>query len=379
MRILLITERFGDLIPTGVISERLAEELHSFGHEIAVVSSQRIGEKWQYGPHLICNTRTFIPGGILLRLSNILRRNFFTKKWQEKMYKAAYSLVNDFKPDVIYARSTPIDVCEVAARLKKESGIKTLMHFTDPMPEPIEWDSNSGFRKRMIKTMEKILPYADLISFGNEAMVRYQQSLLKYSFTHKTFISPDPGPSYKPYFKPPKDKDYIELVYMGSIYGNRNPHPMFQAVKILNDHGILCKLKIYDINRTRIEAPENVSFVGRTQDIKNALLNGDILINLDGDDKTPVFISSKIKEYFSCFRPIISITPLNSPSREITSGLKTIMNVDNNVNNIITAIKNFNSNPYKYEDFSEREDLIAKFHPTIIARELESRLQCLLK
>ena len=80
MRILLITERFGDKIPTGVISRMMADELHVLGNVIAVVSSEHIGEKWNFGPHVVCMSKTLIPKRVLLWVSNLIGVNLITYK-----------------------------------------------------------------------------------------------------------------------------------------------------------------------------------------------------------------------------------------------------------------------------------------------------------
>lgn len=374
MKILLITDRFGDKIPTGVISRRLCEELKDLGHEIAVVSSQRIGEKWLYGPHVICNSKTIIPARVLISLSNFFGKNLSSFMWRRRAFKASLKLIRSFKPDVIYARSTPISACEVASDLKDMTGIKVMMHFTDPVPAPIEWDPDISYRRRMIYTMNRILPKADLISFGNQAMIEYQQNLLKIDFASKSYVSPDPGPSSNLYYSKPKLKDRLVLVYLGSLYGNRNPQPLFDSITELNKEGKRVELKIYDINRVGTIVPNNVAFVGRTDDVRSALLDADILVNLDGDDNVPVFISSKLKEYLFCGRPIISITPINSPTRLLTNALKSVTSVENNVEQIIHAIINYSEFHYDEDVFQERSKIIERFNPHNIAKEISDRL-----
>lgn len=379
MKILFITERFGDKIPTGVISRRIANELHTLGNNIAIISSERIGEKWAHGPHIICSTRTIIPGRILLHISNILGINLSSYKWRKKVYNESLKLINSFNPDVIYARSTPISVCQIAAKLHVKTGIKVMMHFTDPVPAPKEWDPNLSYRKRMISTMDKILPYASSISFGNQAMLKYQQSIQKYHFEFKSFISPDPGPSSSSYFKKQEKRETILLVYLGSLYGNRNPKPLFLALDQLNKKGYKCELKIYDINRSNTQLPDFARFFGRTDEVKTALLDADILINLDGDDKIPVFISSKLKEYLYCGRPIISITPANSPSRSLTNKLQTVKSVENNCDEISSAIEFFTKNIFGESDYFERYEIIKTFTPSNVTKQINEELKKLIK
>ena len=356
----------------------MADELRLLGNEIAIVSTERIGEKWSYGPHIICSSHTFIPKRILLWASNIFRVNLITYRWRKKALRESKKLINSFAPDIIYARSTPIMVCEVAAYLKKETGVPVMMHFTDPVPAPIEWDPDLGYRRRMIATMNKILPFADSVSFGNTSMLKYQQSLLSYSFLYKSFVLPDPVRCEKLYDGRRERQEVFSIVYLGALYGNRNPLPIFDAITNLNNNGHRCELIIYDINRTNLHVPSFVRFVGRTMDVKTALLNGDLLLDIDGDDTIPVFISSKLKEYLCCCRPILSITPKGSPSRELTEGLKTVFSVTNTCDSIkeqLIKVMDMSFSPILYK---ERETIIQSFTPQRVSSLINSEMNLLL-
>ena len=377
MRILLITERFGDQIPTGVISRMMAEELRLLGNEIAVVSSEHIGEKWIYGPHIICNSHTLIPKRILLWVSNLLGINLITYNWRRKALADSERIARSFKPDIVYARSTPVMVCEVAAVLKKELGIPVMMHFTDPVPAPIEWDTNIQYRRRMIATMNKVLPYADSISFGNASMMNYQQSLLSYSFLNKSFVVPDPVRCEDLYDEKRDREGTYRIVYLGALYGNRNPGPLFESMEDLNKKGNKCELIVYDVNRTNLRVPGFVSFVGRTDNVRKALLSSDLLLNIDGDDSNPVFISSKLKEYLCCCRPVLSITPEGSPSRNLTDGLTTVFSVTNQSNLIEGQLISIMNRRFTSDMYKERETVIQSYTPRNVARMINDEMHTL--
>lgn len=379
MKILLLTERFDDNIPTGVISKRIADELVNFGNEVVVLSSDLIGKTWKNGRHYICKKKHIIPARVLLLISNLLGINLDSFRWRKGMYQISKRIMLEFKPDVVYARSTPISVCQIAAKIKKHYDTRVLMHFTDPVPAPIEWDSNKLYRKRMIHTMNTILPYADRVSFGNSAMLSYQQKLQSYYFLNKSFVSPDPSPQDTLYYDTEYTNKDLVLSYLGSFHGSRNPNELFKAISMFNKTKGKALLFVYDHNRTGLRTPDFVSFVGRVDDVKGALLHSSILINLDGDDKEPVFISSKLKEYLCCGRPIISITPQESPSRQITDGLKTVISTTNDCNEIFDAIISFNEQVFSETDFLEREDTISLFSPTRVTKELIKEIEIVIK
>lgn len=380
MKILLIVDKFKGKIPTGVISYRIAEELISLGNEVIVLTADNQGEGWNNGYiYRSKKTKHFLFPRLRLIVSNLLQVNLDSFKWRREMFKLAMHIIEKHNPDVIYARSSPISVCEIAAKLTKETGIPALMHFTDPVPAPIEWDANVLYRKRMIKTMNHILPRARKISFGNAAMLDYVQSLINYGIKNKVFISPDPVPTSTFYYTPPIRKNEVHFVYLGSLYGSRNPQPLIDALSKLNSEGMQIKLDIYDINRVGTVLPKFAHFLGRTDDVKRALLASDVMIDLDGDDKTPVFISSKIKEYLCCGRPILSITPNDSPSHQMTKSLRTVFHTINEVGEIEKAIRSVLLSSFQEPDYEERLALINKHSPKAVAEKINEELYSMIE
>jgi glycosyltransferase involved in cell wall biosynthesis len=386
MKILLLVDHFDDASPTGMISKRIAGELYGLGNEVAVVSSDQVGNKWGHGYHSICKRIHLFPGKlelysrrVLELLSNLTCTNLDTALWRYRMSIAAGRLIRVFHPDVVYARSNPISVCEVAAKIKRKHGLKVVMHFTDPVPAPLEWDKDLRYRKRLSRVMDRILPWADRISFGNRAMMEYQQRNLSYPFLDKAFVSPDPVSHETLYYRPeaPGAGETV-LTYLGSIYGNRNPEQLFKAMERLNSEGRNVVLNIYDFNRTGASVPPFVRFVGRVKDVDGVLLDSRILINLDGDDKEPVFIASKLKEYLCCGRPILSITPEGSPSRLLTDSLKTVISVRNGSDEIYDALKRFLELQFTESDYAERDGLIKQFTPKTVGGNLYQELKGVL-
>lgn len=379
MKILLIVDKFGGKIPTGVISYRIAEELIALGNEVVILTAYNQGNDWDLSEiHRNRKTKHLLPARIREFISNLTQKNVSSYRWRTNMIKLAKSVLEDYTADVIYARSTPITVCEIAAQLSYTTGIPSLMHFTDPVPAPPEWDNNVLYRRRMILTMNRILPFAKKVSFGNASMLDYEQSIVEYPFKAKAFVSTDPVPSSELFYSHPQTKEELRFVYLGSLYGSRNPQPLFDALSKIDKSGISIRLDIYDINRVNTQLPSFAHFVGRTNDVKTALLSANVLIDLDGDDKTPVFISSKIKEYLCCGRPILSITPDNSPSHQMTKGLKTVFHTCNEVESIEKVIRSIISTAFQEEDFKERNELIFKHSPKSVAKQVYEELQSMI-
>lgn len=371
-KLLFVTYAFDHSTPVGVGAKRIVASLAEQGFQVFVVTSQNAKITI---PNVDITVRKNVPR-LPVRMSNMIS-DLFGKEllyffWEIKAYMAGKKIIKNNKDVLaIYTRANPISVCSIGIRLKKRFNLPLMMHFTDPIPAPVEWCPNLRSRKRMIKQMKEVLPYANFVSFGNIHMLKYQEKVLGQPIHNKSFISPDPGPSDF-VFLPPKDSslDSVNLLFLGNIYGNRNPTHLFEAINELSNYHI--KMYVYGNNNAKF--PDFVIEKTRTADILSVMRNMDILIDIDGDDESPVFISSKIKDYLSVNRPILSITPCNSPSRELLCNLSTVAVSINETGQIKEALLKLLNASYLDSAFEERKSILKIFSSYSIAEEIIRRI-----
>ena len=372
MKILFLAYNFGTNSPGGISSLRIADALSELGHDVTVICSQHCLKDWEHGDVFYCSDFPSRPSNFFFRISNTFQRDLTHLSWKIRAKKVAKNVLSSLKPDFIYAKSEPPIVCQLGSELSKKFSIPILMHFTDPVPLPIEWNPNIKQRKRDITLMKKILPQATLISFGNEAMLNYQKSIMDYDY--ETFISPDPSPKLLINNIEHKEKKIKTIIYFGAFYGNRNPMNLFTAIDSLNNEGFNCKLLVYDINRLHLKESAFVKFLGRTNNAKEVLSNADCFIDLDAEDKYPVFISSKLKDYLLYTTPIVSITPENSPTRNLLQNLRTVFIAHNTIEEIKLVIKQAFSTPLSFDDYKERKTIQNIFAPKKIAQVITNKM-----
>lgn len=358
-KLLFITYGFGNSTPVGVGAERIVSALANHGFQVYVITSKGVDSTIPNVDITIKRNTPRLPFKTSSKLSIFLGKELYYLAWEIKAYFAAKAILYRNQDIVaIYTRAVPISVCPIGIKLKKKFHIPLLMHFTDPIPAPPEWLSDKKSRKRLIKQMQGLLPQANRISFGNRHMLWYEENVLNISLQNKAFISPDPGPSSLTFLPQKKHNDHtINLLFLGNIYGNRNPSYLFEAIKQLSTYPI----KFYLFGSNRGDYPEFVVSKGRTDDIISVMQESDILVDIDGNDETPVFISSKLKDYLSVNRPILSITPLNSPSREILCGLSTVGIAINELQEIKKTILKLINTKYSDYDFNERIPILETF------------------
>lgn len=366
MNILFISYSFGDDSPVGVGALRIANAMVEAGCFVYVITSTTYLSN---NPQLVIEVVSNIPrlpSRYSFVIGNALQREVNYISWEIKAKRCVGRIMQDKTIHGIYTRSTPICVCPVGIYGKNTFRVPLIMHFTDPLPAPEGWANNHLYRKRMIKQMKEYVCCADFISLGNEKMLQYQEEVLSINFSKKSFVSPDPSSQLFTFLQEKESKDRIVLLYLGNIYGNRNPDELFSAIKRFDNPN----LRVIIYGKSFSPAPSFVEFRKRTNDVLSAMKESDYLLDLDGDDERPVFISSKLKDYLSVNRPILSISPINSPTRELLNNIKTAVVSSNDCDSIYNALnvlmhKNFPNNVYQ-----ERNDLLNQFKANTIVKDI---------
>ena len=212
---------------------------------------------------------------------------------------------------------------------------------------------------------------ATLVSYGNEAMLNYVKDVVGFDFSTKSFISPDMASGGTLQYTPSPTGSSVVLVFFGSLYGGRKPYPLFDAVAGLIYKGYNIELQVYsNVSKDVSATYPFVKNMAYNSNVFEALAKANILIDLDGDDEIPVFISSKLKDYLLINRPIVSITPNGSPSRNILGDMKTIQVVNNVDEQIKNAIEHYIKYPMDNKQYSERNSLITYFCPETVGGDL---------
>ena len=377
-KILFITYSFGFSSPVGAGAERVVKALARLGTFVYVITSSVYKGRIDNVKIITRQNAPRIPARFTEAFSNFTGREVGHIIWEIKAFRSARKILKrDPGIVAVYTRSLPISVCPIGIKIKKQYHLPLMMHFTDPIPAPIEWAPNNESRVRMIRQMKDYIPNADLISFGNRHMLQYEERTLGVSLSEKAFISQDPS-AYQFITLPAREEgdSSVRLVFLGNIYGNRNPAHLFEAISNVNDKKNIT-LNLYGNNKGSF--PSFVINRNRTNDILAVMKNADILVDIDGDDKDPVFISSKLRDYLSVNRPVLAISPKDSPSREVLEGLKTVQISSNNTAEIQEAILRLLKMEFSESDYKERIPIVSSFNPDNIAREIIQHINAIVK
>ena len=378
MKIILISYYF-DEDASGIISGRVARELVRQGVEVHVVTSNLI-DTHKSRPFQIHHVPDFFHDrNLFIRTWKIVLNLFGIGTFQQHLIwrkKAAACILKLLKRehfDWLYCRSTPFDANHVGYIVSKNSNVKVLQHFTDPYPPEGDFLQKNVSRDKLIRKAKTIIQAADLVSFGNEAMMNYEKKETNVDFSRKCFVSNDIASSCTIKFVPPKESPQYRIVYLGTLYPPRNPNPLVNAISELYKRNLI--FRIYSAKPVISSLIEPfVQYMGRTSDILLALSDADILVDIDGDSENPVYISSKLKDYLLINRPILSITPRNSPSAKILSNLRTVRVVENKKDQILDALNYLTTAHFRDDDYYERTPVIQLFSPEKVVKEIVDKM-----
>lgn len=268
---------------------------------------------------------------------------------------------------------TPLHVAE---KVNENKNCQIWIHTVDPLPSVIGWGEKQIFRKAVVKTIQSAFDKASFFSANNPQMTDYQTKLMKFkghTFTMYSLSNIVQNSDVK-LNQPTENK--VVFTYAGSFYGKRTPDQLiYSFASILdNNPNLNYYLEFYgnhsiNINDFKLSefSMSRISIHGYVKNIKEILSFSDILIDIDANIKDDVFMSGKIVEYLGFTKPILVISPENSPTNQLFNGKSHKCGVfisDYNIENLKnTIIKVASEIKYPTWDLKERDEVLKLFSP----------------
>lgn len=268
-------------------------------------------------------------------------------------------------------------------KIAKALNCKFAIYSTDAIPAPIGWIKYDSFYKGLRKMIANYMKHADAFYTTNNQLLDYQVS----QFIPKPNMVKDvvftPGTDIKKKF-PPSNSQSNVFLYTGGIYGARKADYILIAFeKLLNIYSdsklifIGPDYNMINLSRLKPETKDRVLLLPFTNELDDYYANATALLDIDADLKNDVFISSKISNYLMINRIIISETGVNSPSRHLFKGIKSIIQCDHDSDQIFNAMVQ----AIKLKDkitFEDREEVIKLFSLDNIISRLNKSLRLII-
>lgn len=342
--ILILTEDVGKSAP-GIVFERLISEISS-RHNVDLLCLKYEPLKMVHQPRNIwifdgsnrlfkffVNPKVkyriskyslkFFGNDVGTRLISILMWKFFGSEIKKSnKYDCTISLVS----------SRHVALLPLAEKIKKKNlSIKNIAYFVDAIPAPLGWSNDDNEFRGTKKFISKRINFLDALFSSNEKMLNYQLTTVKGHVPDCRGVVFTPNSGIKQVL-PPIDHKRYNFLYTGGVYGKRTAEHVLYALKlVLRVHpnayiifvGSVFKASDFsmlsDLEKTHVEVHPF------TQDLTQFYSEATALLDIDADSNNDVFLSSKVINYLTLNRVIISETGQNSPARDLLSGLKSVL------------------------------------------------------
>lgn len=347
-KILLCSFSFGYGIGAeGICTYRLACALAKSGIELTVITSNLSKTK----PYLDniniykIDSWPFKLHKLLSIYNRIFRKNADPfNAWKKKV--AHIKIPN--KVDCIYARSSPFASIDAAYELAIKNRLSLIVHFSDPIPSP--WaDKNSNQYNLLLNRLKLILDYAYKITFTNHEAMLYQEKLVG-NIIRKSFVLNHVAPN--PIFLAKAKHEKVTFLYTGTFYGKRSFDDLLLAIKRYSSfddnfefHFVGSGSFSLYLAIVRYKLGNFCKVYPKTSHLEKYYRDSDVLVATDPKEGDQVFLSTKLVEYALLDRPILLISPKNSPGSHLVARFpETSLRVDYDPDAISSAMLQMSKN-----------------------------------
>lgn len=402
MRILLIGYAFPPIdTPQTISTIKAVRSLAKLGHEITVLTARpprgeaQSAELMDLVPSSINVVRTpvFYNATVARMIQRTLPFLLYMPDsrvgWYMSALSAARKLVRQISPEIIYSRSQPFTSHLIARKLARETGIRWLAYFSDPLYDNVYYyQFPINPHRRINRRIEKsIFMRADEVHFVSEetlklAAKRYVPEVAKKFVAIPHCYDASLYPEVENTTNPP-----LTVSYIGEFQSVRNPHFFLDCIATVRDDitDLSERLKIRFVGRIRksdleriraLDLDDIIELLPRVSYIESLRLmrESDVLVLIDGAfTEGNVFFPSKLADYLGSERPIIGVTPSNSASARIMRelGYPTVEPWDES--GLVSMIKSLLVGPLKVTSSHGQYD------SNVVAEQISKRLSILAR
>ncbi|WP_133159985.1 hypothetical protein [Cloacibacterium normanense] len=209
---------------------------------------------------------------------------------------------------VISSGNVSVRLLRIGKKISETYNLPYIIHSTDPIPSPKPWGDKEIFRSALFSAIKPFYKMANLVGSSNTVMLEYQLSYMP-TIKGKSFVLYNPVSQWQEL-----EENRIErgtFLYLGSIYGKRDPSFLISQFLILIEKYNFVKLKFvgsdidilkYNIPKHRIKNFEVISW---TDNVEKYIASSEVLLDLNANIEKDVFLSSKLSKYLSYNRKIL--------------------------------------------------------------------------
>lgn len=368
-----ITSILFDMKPEGICTGRLVRALLAQGHRITLLTSTKQDSDFEHPnlrkiviSHKMRDPRWFFK--VLARFQADIYSNFYL--WSRRAAKFDFG---EDVPDVFYGRAWPhaslVPAYHLAERYKKP----LILHFSDPFQVP---PGDQYSPSRFYTDLQRMVDAADAITFTNEETIHYQKKYLTFE-NAKAFVLNHVAPEPM-VFGEPENKHHF--YYVGVVNAERPATPLLQGFALhIKDYpdsrltfvGSLEKYLAPDVDALGLKG--YVDILPFSRDVKDVFRKAGVLVSIDALIDQPIYTPTKVVEYMMTDRPVLALTPPNSPvSRLLARASETALAVtDYSPKAIAEGLATIIRDDWRAEKFAARMACMQDFSAASVAEKFE--------
>jgi len=336
MKLLICSYDFGPVSSEGICTERLVRALLEAGCDVTLATSKTAKVRfnhdnfravllpsWPGRMHKLFTLLTRLLGGIQIHGPHYA---WIYRVWGLKL---------QVRPDLVYGRALPFSSAVAARYLAKRFGIPLVTHFSDPVPDP--WKAlDCPEVTRMLPGARRVVQDSQAVTFPTLEGLVHQSRVLSVNLDSKGFVLNHIAPP-SIYLTPHESRTSKIFGYFGAFYEMRTGLALLEGfakyLRSYPDSRLVCvgtNPESVLPSATRMGILEAVSVRARVDDIRPMMVEVDVLVSVDAAFGPAIFLPTKLVEYLVVNRPILLISPSDSPGAALARRFeRTVVHVAN--------------------------------------------------
>ncbi len=278
--------------------------------------------------------------------------------WKRNAVRRGIELVAKHGVQVIYGSGPPFTALLVAAEVSRKTHLPLVLDFRDPWSRcPWGPRMSSWYAQRRIKCLEAmVVRQASKVVLNTEMMASEFRSFYRNeprskfeSIPNGIDVDSEQNPSLKQPFPVSGQESPFRLLHTGTLYGKRDPRPLFDAIALLKRQGVCVVFEQFGQCDAHFNADAYLKEIGLSGSIKLSppVPHGDVLQRMSEADGfllyqpgTSLQIPAKLFEMIPFRKPIVSIVEQGAASDIVHSyGLGTVGS-PGDIESMANAIRN---------------------------------------
>lgn len=371
-------------LAAGIVFKRIISAMANYA-DCNVICPNMDEQANQLVNHLSCPPYKQMDLRLERRLRKLLGYNITEILWSRRTFKITRRLIKEGDYDAIisFAHGSNYASIILGKMLSEYVSKPWIVYSVDALPAPDFWGNNTIVREQKIKQIRRLLNQADALFMANPKMLKYELDVLG---TFRGFSGVALTPCQLDYKESKNDLSQnkcVSFLYAGELYGPRNVESLIEGYRffikkhdesklIFVGRDVQSLLSKYNdlIDSGRMECYEF------TKELSTYYDRADVLLDINADIENDVFLSSKVCNYLSFDKPILTISQEGSPVRFLMSGVESIVHSHHKAEEICSAMQR--AVALKGKHINDREELKRTFSPNEVAYKFNKEIEAIL-